>query len=35
MNIKRFWADLSLWNKFGLCFVIVVMILVLVFTVFL
>lgn len=25
MNLKRFWSDLSVWNKFGICFVAAVM----------
>ena len=33
MNIKRFWADLSMWNRFGLCFVLVVVLLMLILTV--
>ena len=33
MNIKRFWADLSMWNKFGLSFVLVVLLLMLILTV--
>lgn len=35
MNIKRFWADLSMWNKFGLSFVLTVVSLVLLYMVFL
>ena len=30
MNIKRFWADLSMSNRFGLCFVLVVVLLMLI-----
>ncbi len=33
MNIKRFWADLSVESKYGLSFVLVVVLLVLFFTV--
>jgi len=27
MNFKRFWADLSIANKFGLCFVLAAVLL--------
>ena len=29
MNIKRFWDDLSMWNKFGLSFILTVVLLLL------
>jgi len=29
MNLKRFWSDLSVWNKFGVCFVLAVVALLL------
>ena len=35
MNIKRFWADLSMWNKFGICFVLTVVALTLIYVIFL
>lgn len=35
MNIKRFWADLSIWNKYGLSFIMTVALLVLIYFLFL
>ncbi len=35
MNSWRFWGDLSAWNKYGLSFVLGVVVLVLLYTIFL
>ena len=34
MKIKRFWADLTVWNKFGVSFVLAVAVLLLLVVVF-
>jgi len=34
MNLKRFWAELSIANKFGLCFVLAAVLLMVLLVVF-